>query len=76
MRNHLEISSVAQSLDGVPSDGEPAFPRIINLTMPGASGNLSGTTLVVPAHLSAGMVSAAVNEIVGNDLKRLKIRIS
>ena len=31
MRNLLETSSVAQSLDGVPSDGEPAFPRIINL---------------------------------------------
>ena len=27
MRNLLETSSVAQSLDGVPSDGEPAFPR-------------------------------------------------
>ncbi len=27
MRNLLETSSVAQSLDVVPSDGEPAFPR-------------------------------------------------
>jgi hypothetical protein len=27
MRNLLEASSVAQSLDGWPSDGEPAFPR-------------------------------------------------
>jgi hypothetical protein len=38
MRNLLETSSVAQSLDGVPSDGEPAFPRVINLAMPEASG--------------------------------------
>ena len=38
MRNLLETSSVAQSLDGIPSDGEPAFPRIINLAMPAASG--------------------------------------
>jgi hypothetical protein len=28
MRNRLEESSVAQSLDGEPSDGEPAFPRV------------------------------------------------
>jgi hypothetical protein len=41
MRNLLETSSVAQSLDGVPSDGEPAFPRIINLAMPEASGKFS-----------------------------------
>jgi hypothetical protein len=27
MRKLLERSSVAQSLDGLPSDGEPAFPR-------------------------------------------------
>lgn len=41
MRNLLETSSVAQSLDDVPSDGEPAFPRIINLAMPEASGKFS-----------------------------------
>jgi hypothetical protein len=27
MRNPLDKPSVAQSLDGKPSDGEPAFPR-------------------------------------------------
>src|SRR6266511_580964 len=27
MRNLLDKSSAAQSLDGLPSDGEPAFPR-------------------------------------------------
>jgi hypothetical protein len=27
MRNLLDKSSVAQCLDGEPSDGEPAFPR-------------------------------------------------
>lgn len=31
MRNHLGKSSVAQSLDGCPSDGEPAFPRAWNV---------------------------------------------
>jgi hypothetical protein len=31
MRNLLETSSVAQRLDGMPSDGEPAFPRTVNL---------------------------------------------
>ncbi len=41
MRNLLETSSVAQSLDGVPSNGEPAFPRIVNLTAPEASGKFS-----------------------------------
>jgi hypothetical protein len=28
MRNLLEESSVAQRLDGEPSDGEPAFPHV------------------------------------------------
>jgi hypothetical protein len=41
MRNRLETSSVAQSLDGAPSAGEPAFPRIINLALPDAPGKLS-----------------------------------
>jgi hypothetical protein len=41
MRNLLEASSVAQSLDGAPSNGEPAFPRIINLTAPETSGKFS-----------------------------------
>ena len=41
MRNLLETSSVAQSLDGEPSDGEPAFPRIVNLAMPEASRKFS-----------------------------------
>ena len=41
MRNLLKTSSVAQSLDGVPSNGEPAFPRIVNLTAPEASGKFS-----------------------------------
>src|SRR6266478_6454696 len=42
MRNLLETSSVAQSLDGGPSDGESAFPRIVNLAIPEASGKFSG----------------------------------
>ena len=41
MRNLLETSSVAQSLDGAPSDGEPAFPRIVNSAMPEAFGEFS-----------------------------------
>ena len=40
MRKLLEISSVAQCLDGVPSGGEPAFPRTFNLAMPQGSGKL------------------------------------
>ena len=32
MRNHLGKASVAQSLDGWPSGGEPAFPRNRNAT--------------------------------------------
>jgi hypothetical protein len=36
MRNLLETSSVAQSLDGVPSDGEPAFPRYHQLSHAGS----------------------------------------
>ena len=31
MRNHLDRSSVAQRLDGPPSDGEPAIPRTTTL---------------------------------------------
>jgi hypothetical protein len=40
MRNLLETSSIAQRLDGVPSDGEPAFPRIVNLAAPETLGKL------------------------------------
>jgi hypothetical protein len=40
MRKLLETSSVAQCLDGVPSGGEPAFPRTVNLAMPEGSGKL------------------------------------
>ena len=38
MRNPLDTSSIAQSLDGEPSGGEPACPRIISVAMPDASG--------------------------------------
>jgi hypothetical protein len=31
MRNLLDTSSAAQSLDGEPSGGEPAFPRAVKL---------------------------------------------
>ena len=34
MRNPLDKPSVAQSLDGKPSDGEPAFPRSISECTP------------------------------------------
>ena len=47
MRNLLETSSVAQSLDGGPSDGEPAFPRVLNLAMPEASGKFSGHSISI-----------------------------
>ncbi len=41
MRNLLETSSVAQRLDGEPSDGEPAFPRrSINLVPQAGRGRL------------------------------------
>jgi hypothetical protein len=56
MRNLLETSSVAQSLDGVPSDGEPAFPHVFNLAMPEASGKFSGHSISIVS-ISGGVNS-------------------
>jgi hypothetical protein len=38
MRNLLEKSSVAQSLDGEPSGGEPAYPRVFANLVPLVAG--------------------------------------
>src|SRR2546430_12748015 len=56
MRNLLETSSVALSLDGGPSDGESAFPRIVNLAIPEASGKFSGHSFCIIS-ISGGVSS-------------------
>src|SRR5947208_13781911 len=46
-RNLLESPCVAQHLDGMPSDGEPAFPRTVNLAMPEGSGKFSDHSIFI-----------------------------
>src|SRR6187402_2022960 len=65
MRNLLETASVAQILDGAPSDGEPAFPPVLNLSV-GCGG------LQQPAAFSSFVAEKVTSLRLASHLQRLR----